>query len=156
MAVWQVEFEIVPHRVLGTPPGRLAPDALANTRWWSGAPLPADYRARLDGIAPRGAATDPELETWGSQDGNRVDVWSEDGVVQNIRARVDVRRLDARFGAALLVLVRDLRAALVRRDGVVVQPTIGAFGAALRGTAAWSHANDPAAWLAAQADDRET
>ena len=59
-------------------------------------------------------------------------------------------------GTALLVLVRQLGATLVRRDGVVIDSTIGAFGAALRGTAAWRSANDPATWLASQADDSDS
>ena len=156
MAVWQVDFEIIPDRMLRAIPGPLAPRAVATTRWWEGVPLPPDARARLDGMAPRGHSRTPGLETWGTEDGNRVDVWSEGGVVTNVGARVDVRRLDAKFGAALLELVRHLGATLVRRDGVIVAPTIGAFGAALRGAAAWRHANDPAAWAAGQIEDQDT
>jgi hypothetical protein len=63
-------------------------------------------------------------------------------------ARVDVRRLDARFGAMLLQFARVADAVFVRRDGLVVEPLIGAFGAALRTSEAWQHATDPAAYLA--------
>ncbi len=152
MAAWQVEFCIVPSKVLRTATRPLTPDVLANTRYWEGVPLPPDYRGQLDSIAPRGTSGSPELETWGEEDGNRVDVWSESGMVTNLLARVDVRRLDAKFGAGLLVFVKHLGASLVRGDGVIVEPTIGAFGVALRSAEAWRFANDPAAWLAAQMD----
>jgi hypothetical protein len=45
-------------------------------------------------------------------------------------ARVDVRRLDTRFSAMLLQFTRVAGAVLVRRDGLVVEPLVGAFGAA--------------------------
>lgn len=149
-----VDFDIIPTRALRGGPGRLSADALVNTPWWQGVPLPPEFRSWLDGIAKRDPSRAPPSEMWGEAGGNRIEVISSDGgATTNILARVDVRRLDARFGAALLVLVRQLGATLVRRDGVIVEPTIGAFGAALRGTAAWRSANDPATWLAAQSDD---
>lgn len=152
-AASHVAFEIIPAQALRGASGRLSADVLANTPWWRDVPPSRDYRSWLDGIAPKAASRDPGLELWGSPDGNRVEVVSREGAVTNIRAAVDVRRLDARFGAALLVLVRQLRATLVRRDGTVIDATIGAFGAALRGTSAWRTANDPATWLASQVDD---
>ena len=155
MTVWQVEFEIVPEAVLRAPSGALTPDLLAGRSWWEGVPLPSDYRTTLDGVAPRSGSWTPELETWGVEEGNRIEVRRNGAAVTRIVARVDVRRLDAKFGAALLVLVRYLGATLVRRDGMVLEPTIGAFGAALRGTPAWRHANDPATWLAAQPQDED-
>lgn len=149
-----VGFEIIPAKALRGA-GVLSAGVLATTPWWQGVPLPRDCRSWLDGIAPKAPSPDAQLEVWGQADGNRIEVRSGGVEVTNIRAAVDVRRLDARFGAALLVLVRQLGATLVRRDGVVVAPTIGAFGAALRGTSAWRAANDPATWLATHLDDAD-
>jgi hypothetical protein len=67
-------------------------------------------------------------------------------------ARVDVRRLDSKFGAALLQFVRTADAVLVRSDGLVVEPTIAAYAGALRNSAAWKFANDPAAQLKKYSD----
>jgi hypothetical protein len=61
-----------------------------------------------------------------------------------VTARVDVRRLDSKFGAMLLQFVRTANAVLVRSDGLVVEPLVGAFAAALRSSDAWRFANDPA------------
>lgn len=133
MAAWQVEFDIVPRR--------------------EGGVLPAEY-TRLLG-APAAAAeaeAEPHVQTWGEPDGNRVDVSYSNGRVTRITAFVDVRRLDSKFSAMLLQFARVADAVFVRKDGVVVEPLVGAFGAALRGSKAWKFANDPAAHFASYKD----
>ena len=147
MAIWQVEFAIVPRRVLAAG-SRAALRNVMDTDWWSGGALPSDYSRRLGAVAPLGSSSAGELQTWGEEDGNRVDLWFENGTAARMSARVDVRRLDARFGAMLLQFARVANAVLVRRDGLVVEPDVGAFGAALRSSEAWQYATDPAAYLA--------
>ncbi|HET7457847.1 MAG TPA: hypothetical protein VFJ74_09340 [Gemmatimonadaceae bacterium] len=143
MALWQTDFFVVPKRALAAAPAPLTADALDAASWWAGAALPADYRERLDAAAPRVASSSPEIEAWGADDGNRVEVWREQGRVARVRARVDVRRLDAKFAAGLLTFVRAADAVLVRADGRVTEPTAGGFGLALRGSAAWRFVQDP-------------
>ena len=154
MAVWQVEFAIVPRGVFAAK-SRAALPAVMETDWWSAERLPAGYSHQLAAVAPLGSSKAAELQTWGEEDGNRVDLWSVNGRPARMSARVDVRRLDARFGAMLLQFARVANAVLVRRDGLVVEPNVGAFGAALRSSEAWRYASDPAAYFAsyAQPDD---
>ena len=154
MTVWQVEFAIVPRRALAANPGVARPQ-LMETDWWSAEHLPSGYARQLAAVAPVGASSTTELQTWGEEDGNRVDLWSEGGKPARMIARVDVRRLDARFGAMLLQFVRIADAVLVRRDGLVIQPVVGAFGAALRSSAAWQYASDPAAYLASYSEPED-
>lgn len=151
MAVWQVEFAIVPRRAFAaTPPVPLA--SIMDRDWWSAEQLPSGYSRQLSAIAPPGESRGAEVQRWGDENGNRVDVWTENGRATRITAHVDVRRLDAKFGAQLLQFARVADALLVRRDGLVVEPLVGAFGAALRTSDAWQHANDPAAFHAAHVE----
>jgi hypothetical protein len=154
MAVWQVEFAIVPRRALATK-ARVPLPELMDTVWWSSEQLPPSYAKQLATIAPPGSSSAAEHQTWGDQDGNRVDVWSENGKATRMIARVDVRRLDARFGAMLLQFARVADAVLVRGDGLVVEPLVGAFGAALRTSDAWKHASDPPAHFASYSDESD-
>ena len=147
MAVWQVEFAIVPKHTLASTP-RVALAQVMDTNWWDTERLPSGYAQRLGAIAALGAQSAPDVQTWGTRDGNRIDVWSVDGQAVRMTAHVDVRRLDAKFGALLLQFARTARAVLVRRDGVVIEPIVGAFGAALRTSEAWQYASDPAASFA--------
>ena len=151
MALWQVEFAIVPRRLL-TGKARVAVPQVIDTDWWSSEELPSDYSRHLAAVAPLGSSGATEVQTWGEADGNRVDVWSENGKAARMTARVDVRRLDARFGAMLLQFARVANAVLVRRDGLIVEPIVGAFGAALRSSLAWRYATDPAAHFASYSE----
>jgi hypothetical protein len=151
MATWQVDFYIIPRRALLSR-GALDSSDLAATPWWAAHALPPDYQRRLNAVASVGPSSSAEVQTWGSEEGNRIDVSSEDGRVSAIMARVDVRRLDSKFGAALLQFVRTADAVLVRSDGRVVEPTIAAYAAALRSSAAWKLSNDPAAQLRKYSD----
>src|SRR6185437_2145960 len=147
MAVWQVDFAIVPRRAIATAPQALLPEVI-DTDWWSTQRFPPRYAQHLAAIAPPSTSWTSELQTWGAENGNRVDVWFENGKPARIIARVDVRRLDAKFGAMLLQFARVADAVLIRQDGLVVEPVVGAFGAALRTSAAWQYATDPVAYLA--------
>lgn len=151
MAVWQVEFAVVPRRALTRTP-RVPASQVLDTDWWSSERLPSGYAQQLAAIARAGSSEKAEVQTWGEEDGNRVDVWFEDGRAARMIARVDVRRLDAKFGAMLLQFARIADAVFVRRDGLVVEPLVGAFGAALRTSSAWQHATDPAAQIASYSD----
>jgi hypothetical protein len=150
MANWQVEFHIVPRRALAASPA-LGAKALVNKDSWAGSQFPSDYQQRLAVVAAAARSDDIGRATWGREEGDRVDVRSDEGRVTTVTVRVDVRRLDSRFGAALLEFVKRAGAVLVRSDGLVVEPTIAAYAASLRSSEAWKFASDPAAFLASNA-----
>ena len=151
MAAWQVDFSIVPRRALAAA-GAAALRPSADASWWAGETLPSGYQGKLDAVASPASSSSTNVQSWGPEDGNRLDVWSVDGRATKVTARVDVRRLDARFGAMLLQFARTADAVLVRSDGLVVEPIVGAFAAALRNSEAWRFANDPAAKFASYLD----
>jgi hypothetical protein len=151
MAAWQVELHLVPRRLVTT--SAIAPSTLNGTEWWATVAFPSDYRARFGALAPSDQSPLPDHEAWGAEDKNRIDVWSSNGSVMKVLVRVDVRRLDSKFGAALLDFVKRAGAVLVRGDGLIVEPTIGAYAGALRSSNAWKFASDPAAFIASYRRD---
>lgn len=152
MAVWQVEFALVPRRALAGAP-RVPVAQLMDTDWWSAEGLPQGHERQLSAIGPSTAPGTGDLQTWGAPDGNRIDLWLVNGKPARMTARVDVRRLDSTFGAKLLQFARTADAVLLRRDGLVIEPSVGAFGAALRTSEAWKHASDPAAHFTSYSDE---
>ena len=146
MAAWQIEFYVVPRRAVASQ-GPVIASNLPTTGWWTTDTLPADYRDRLSAAAAVARSPSAEIETWGSEDGNRIDVRSKDGRATAVMVRVDARKLDSKFGAALLQFVRTADAVLIRSDGLVVEPKIANYAAALRSSAAWKASGDPSAFL---------
>ena len=144
MEAWQVVFHVVPHRAMATAPRVLDAGIVATTDWWGAGTAIRDLRDRLEVLVGPPSRTTPTVESWGSADGNGVDVHLSNGRIARVIAHVDVRKLDPKFGAALLGLARSMQSVLVRSDGWVAEATVGGYSAALRGDPAWKHANEPA------------
>ena len=144
MAPWQVTFQIVPHRAMQAAPRALTAELIRTTDWWGIGAVAPDLRERLAAVAGPAARTAPGVERWGNAEGNSIDVHLAGTRVARIIAHVDVRKLDSKFAAALLGFVRSAQSVLVRDDGWVAEPTVGAFAGALRGDPAWKYAAEPA------------
>jgi hypothetical protein len=155
MAPWQVIFHLVPHRAMASAPRVLDAAIVATTRWWADGSGTRELRDRLGVLVGPPARTTPAIESWGSADGNGVDVHLTNGRIAGVTAHVDVRKLDPKFGAALLGLARSMQSVLVRTDGWVTEPTVGGFSTALRGDPAWAHANEPAPLKIAAEDEED-
>ena len=80
MAAWQADFEL----------------RSDDTRF-----LP-DYRARLSALLSAGRPWAPELEMWGEEDGNRIDVWTAPRTEgAEALLRIDMRNYDSACAARL-------------------------------------------------------
>jgi hypothetical protein len=158
MAAWQVEFSVVPRRALAAA-GIAALRPTTDAGPWSAESLPSGYQGKLAAVASPASPSSADVQSWGPEDGNRIAVAFLAGRAAQVTARVDVRRLDARFGAMLLQFARTASAVLVRSDGLVVEPIVGAFAASLRSSSAGRFANDPgarvASYLEPEADEEE-
>ena len=152
MAPWQASFQVVPHRVMAKAPRVLDAQAVASTEWWrtTSAASAAALRETLNALMGQTSRAGAGVEQWGTTEGNGVELRSAEKQLVQIVARVDVRKLDPRFGAALLGFVKSAQSVLVRSDGWVAEPTVGAFSAALRGDPAWTFAAEPATRIAAE------
>ena len=144
MAPWQVIFHVVPHRTMAKAPRVLDAGVVATTEWWDTGSMASEARDRLQLLFGEASRTTPTVESWGTAEGNGVDLHLERGRIARVIAHVDVRKLDPKFGAALLGFARSMQAILVRADGWVAEPTVGAYSGALRGDPAWARANEPA------------
>ena len=124
MAAWQATFEFVPTRG-----------------------FPADYRTQLDRLAPRTPSWTPDLEWWGREDGDRVDIWSERGRPVEGLVRVDLRTPDATFVAGVIAFAAAAGFRLRSLDGVELEPSPGEVALALRGSRAFRFVEDPERYL---------
>jgi hypothetical protein len=63
--------------------------------------FPTDFRARLGRIAPPLTSWSDDLEMWGTEEGDRVDVWTEGGRPVEARVRFDMRESSEAFCLAV-------------------------------------------------------
>src|SRR4051812_18980258 len=125
MASWQADFELRPET----------------------ASLPPDYRERLNALLPPAVSWAPELEMWGEEIGNRIDVWPEGERAGLALLRIDMRQYDPVWGARVLATVKSLGRELypVWRDDTRIDDP-GELALALRGCPAFRFVEDPAAF----------
>lgn len=143
MALWQVDFALVPRRALESARAELRSADVMDVDWWGDAMLPSKYAARIAQFAAPAKSWADDLQTWGKDDGDRIDVWSDDGSPRQVHVRVDVRKLDAKFAAGLLGFARAAGAVLIRDDGWVVEPTVNGLSTAIKTSKAWQLQENP-------------
>jgi hypothetical protein len=95
MATWQIGYRLVPRDAIATAFGHV-PESIAleqyeSRNWWTEFDLDEEFVHRLDAILPRRPSWSAELLAWGVDDGNRVDVWTSIGEINEVTARVDAR-----------------------------------------------------------------
>ena len=152
MATWQFNLHLVPRSAL---PGGSAPAAaelthetLEDAGWWAGALLPADYVSRLSDLLPPLESWHPSGLRWGAEDGHRIEIWSQEGVMESVWIRLDASDV------APAPVLAGLAAFAAACDGVfisehldVIGPEAAKLEAALRGSRAARFVADPERYL---------
>lgn len=122
MALWQISFLLVPElhfEVDGTcSEEKLAALLEGNPPAYVGFSLPEDYAADLDKVLEPGKGWCDAMEYWGNDDSKSDDftIWrDDDGQLETVEARIDVRKLDTDLLAGLLDLAKRWKCVLVER-----------------------------------------
>lgn len=124
MAIWQAPFAIIP----------------------TGA-FPADYQSQLDQLLSRYVSWSSNIEAWGEEDGNRVEIYVEDGRPVEGSIRVDCRHNSESFVIGVITMIRDWGFMLESEQGLGIEPEIDTFARALEGSRAFRFIRDPEAYL---------
>src|SRR5262245_50863218 len=124
MATWQADFDLV-----------LPPQGLVH-----------DYRDRLAAMLPPLKSWSDRLEQWGTEDGDRIDVWS-DGRECEVFVRFDMRAPKAELYRGFPAVVQASGCVLASQREERVEPTVSVLVGALRRAAAARFVADPIAFL---------
>lgn len=167
MAAWQATFHLVPHERVrqmlaaayhpGFEPDYikwLAPDEVRDFEWWREHQPPADFRGALDALAPRCPAWATDVEWWGSEDGDRFDVYCNDGRIADLVVRFDLRAPNEAFIVGVAEIAADLAADFVGDHGLLYEGSSVGLAVGLRNSAALRFVEDPLAFLARVRADR--
>lgn len=120
---------------------------LDSQEWWKDVAAPTNLRTDLATLLPPLKSWNSNLEQWGHEDGNRIDVMWDNGAITDIFIRVDVRNLSHVFLVNLLELVRKNDWLLRSQDERVFRPSLTKLLTAIHKSHAFRFVEDPRAFL---------
>ena len=130
MATWQFDVNLIPQDSDELP----SVDELA---------------ARLSRVLEEAESWASDLRIWGTEDGNRVDLWLGGDSVEEVGVRIDVRDGWSEFCGAVLVLAADLGLALREAGtGAGIESTPRGLRSAIASSDAARFVSDPKLFLA--------
>lgn len=151
MAIWQFDVLIAPREPIRllTAAGsdELPGDAVESTSFWIGHQLPAAYEHQLEAILPWSPSWDPEWTLFGSEDGTRVDIISDEGRLDEVKLRVDARTIEPELIERLMDFFHAVDCVLITPSGRVVDPDPMAFWVELQMSSAMAFVRDPSGHL---------
>ena len=91
MALWQFEFEVVPservhHRT------EIAESEFDDAGWWSDRQPPNDFVQQLAALLTPTKSWTAKLLWFGEENGDRFDVWMENGLMHSFRVRINCQK----------------------------------------------------------------
>ncbi len=130
MAAWQFDVYLVPRAALkeiSAGSDRIDADVFENKDLWRSTTLPASYRQLLTEFTRASSEVADDWTVFGEQEGDRVDVLANGDRVEEVRARVDVRELNAEFIEGLIRFASICDCALISEQLHVIEPTLEAL-----------------------------
>ena len=161
MAIWQFDIALIPAAALEANPeiidDSVSEAGLETGAWWSYAKLPAELEGVLDAVLPIGKSWSADLEMRGTEDGDRIDVYRNDGAIESIEIRIDVRELDSAFLEHVCELTRRLRCKLYAFESrEALEPDLFTLSQAIRRSNAARFVSDPERFFAELAGASES
>ncbi len=107
MAIWQWDVWIVPRKEvverLSVIPEYMDQDWFETNEWWNTA-SETELVGFFDSLLPTyDTLWAKNTQSWGSDDGDRVELMTEDGKITDVVIRVDLRDLNINFLASLMI-----------------------------------------------------
>lgn len=156
MAIWQISFLLVPDTVAGDA-SQMNKDTFR--RYNDGEIvmpyiLPADFETRIGEILPKKVSWSPNLEIWGDESSDDIQIWGEKGTVSSIDFRADIRKIDDALLIDILELAKRVSCVWVeRRYLTICRMDQHQFRALIAGHPHKRALADPVAWLPLLAEE---
>jgi hypothetical protein len=152
MAIWQISFALIPIDVAGhadiLSEEIFAAHADDITKPPSSFSLPSDYSTQIARLLPPNKGWSSDMELWGDDKFDDFTIWSEEGNVESIGVRIDVRNIRNDFLEGLLKLADDWSCVWVeRRYRKVCRMGLQEFRGYIRGHPYSRSLEDPIAWI---------
>lgn len=127
MAIWQYDFSAVPRHaiaaVCGAVPAVLTLEQINKIETWKSSQPHKHFEADFNKWRPKLKSWAPDLQVWGDEESNRIDVVSQNGRVVEVEFRVELRAISNHFLEVLTNFARKSNCVLVSMHSLdVVDP----------------------------------
>ena len=160
MATWQFDFHFLPReaveRHFGTVPLTIRKTDFDCVQWWKDSPPPANLSAELSKLLPKISSWSRDIEMWGEEEGDRIDVVGDRGKLSDLFVRVDVRKISSVFLIAILELARHHDWLLFTQDGRVLAPSMKKILSAIQRSDCFKFVENPAAFLSEMSKNQDS
>ncbi len=147
MALWQFDALLVPRKrlqeLLGELPDRVSHQALDQGDWWEQYSLSEQDERLIASFAPPRPTWSSSLKSWGEEDGHRIDIYRENGNVEEVSVRIDARDVSSDFVQHVAALANRWDCVIVAADLHVIPALAGELRAAVEDSAAGKFVRDP-------------
>jgi hypothetical protein len=150
MAAWQLDLYLVPRTTMQSDwlvARHIPEEVLEHGEWWRHSEPPPDYTVQFSSLLPWMVPWSPEVQTWGLDEGHRLDVFLENGRPLDIRARIDLRERDVSFVRGLSKFAKDNDLVFITSGSRVVEPEFEAVWSELARSDAALFVHDSDTWL---------
>lgn len=159
MATWQFDLYLLPRAALharcGAVPSTVDEETFGEGDWWLDQSLPIDLPSEVTRLLPESQPWMQDMRTWGTEDGDRVDIYYKDGKIVEALVRLDLRQPSRQFIDGLIALAKRLDAILMTYEGRVLEPTTEQLIESLKSSSAARFVADPIEFLAKLDSKRE-
>src|SRR5262249_24262508 len=127
MATWQYDIYLLPRsKVLDLYPdipAKIDREEFDSVLWWDTAQLSQDYQHILDSFLPRFLSWNKEAKSWGSDEGNLVDISQDQEKVEEIFVRLDAREDLTKITANIIRFAKSINCLLLLMESMeIIEP----------------------------------
>lgn len=155
MAIWQLKTQVVPTDFINRR-STLEEEEWQEMTWWSGCNQTEAVCERFRALLPPHKSWHEDLQQWGEQSSNLVEIWYEKGQLESIEVRFDCRNISVDFVSKVLDIVNSIDCVLVySRDRSVLPNTNPGLLEFINSSPNMQVLVDPGKWLPRLANEVE-
>lgn len=153
MAIWQFKVEFVPNVVVARH-DVIPEEEWADCQWWVRSIAPSGLLEDLACLLPSHRSWSEDLSQWGSQDSDLIEIWRENGKIESVSARIDMRNLDLEFVRDLSEIANEGQCRLIySRYRTVLPQDYAELVGALLASPTFKALKHPEEWLPKMANE---
>lgn len=151
MATWQFDLHLVPASTVAmafkVTPITITQYQFDDVNWWRGVALSNETKSAFSKLLPPATSWSSDIETWGDEEGNRVDFLFDNSELADIFVRIDVRNVSFAFVIGLIQLARENDWLFLTQDRHFLRPFFDELMGAIKRSDSFRFVENPEHFL---------